>query len=78
MRLVWVPQWTVLPVIVEDRAMGDEQSQHRSQQAITSREDVAGSQMAEPHEDILTSMDFPSATVSEHVPHLYLTDIDLC
>ncbi|KAG8525399.1 uncharacterized protein KY384_009043 [Bacidia gigantensis] len=23
MRLVWVPQWTVLPVIVEDRAMGD-------------------------------------------------------
>ena len=24
MRLVWVPQWTVLPVIVEDRVMGDE------------------------------------------------------
>ena len=30
MRLVWVPQWTVLPVIVEDRAMGDEHYQ-RSQ-----------------------------------------------
>ena len=24
MRLVWVPQWTALPVIVEDRVMGDE------------------------------------------------------
>ena len=24
MRLVWVPQWTVLPVIVEDRAMGED------------------------------------------------------
>ena len=27
MRLVWVPQWTVLPVIVEDRAMGDENAE---------------------------------------------------
>ena len=27
MRLVWVPQWTVLPVIVEDREMFDENVQ---------------------------------------------------
>lgn len=27
MRLLWVQQWTVLPVIVEDGAMGDENIQ---------------------------------------------------
>lgn len=27
MRVLWVQQWTVLPVIVEDRDMGDENLQ---------------------------------------------------
>ena len=27
MRLVWVPQWTVMPVIVEDRAVVDDNAQ---------------------------------------------------
>ncbi|KAL6716281.1 hypothetical protein ACLMJK_005847 [Lecanora helva] len=38
MRLVWVPQWTVLPVIVEDREMVDENIQR-------GRLPIAGQQM---------------------------------
>ena len=41
MRLVWVPQWTVLPVIVEDRAMSEEGTEHARTHPILPLEDVA-------------------------------------
>ena len=43
MRVVWVPQWAVLPVVVEDHAVIEEPA-HGHQQALTGQTPSASHQ----------------------------------